>query len=238
MALTGKVAIVTGGTGGLGAAVVKTLLDAGAAVAVPHRKADDLPKLRDSLGLTAESPLSGAIVDLTDEAAVAAYYDSVAQTYGGIDMLVNVAGGFGGGEPVHKTSWSLWQQQLDINLKTTVLSCQSAVPHMLQRGGGAIVNVATRTATQPGANLAAYAASKRAVLQLTEALAAELRDQLITVNSILPSVIDTPANRASNPKAKHETWVAPEDIARVVLFLLGPDARIISGAHIPVYGRA
>jgi NAD(P)-dependent dehydrogenase (short-subunit alcohol dehydrogenase family) len=104
--------------------------------------------------------------------------------------------------------------------------------------GGAIVNVGTRTATQPGANLAAYAASKRAVLQLTEALAEELRDEAITVNSILPSVIDTPANRASMPKADHSRWVQPEAIARVVRFLVGPDARIISGAHIPVYGRA
>ncbi|HJZ50538.1 MAG TPA: SDR family oxidoreductase, partial [Roseiflexaceae bacterium] len=119
----------------------------------------------------------------------------------------------------------------------TVLSCQAAVPHMLARGG-AIVNVGTRTATQPGAKLAAYAASKRAVTQLTEALAAELRDQNITANLILPSTIDTPENRKNDPTAKGGRWVKPEEIAQVILFLVGPDARIISGAAIPVYGRA
>ncbi len=133
---------------------------------------------------------------------------------------------------------SLWQTQLDLNLKTTVLSCKAAVPHMLARGGGAIVNVGTRTATQPGANLAAYAASKRAVIQLTEALAAELRDHRITANIIMPSTIDTPANRKGDPTAGGGRWVKPDEIARVILFLAGPDARIISGATIPVYGRA
>jgi NAD(P)-dependent dehydrogenase (short-subunit alcohol dehydrogenase family) len=152
--------------------------------------------------------------------------------------LVNLAGGFGGGAPVHDTPWALWQQQLDLNLKTAVLSAAAAVPHLLARGGGAIVNVGTRTATQPAANLAAYAASKRAVLQLTEALAAELRERNVTANAILPSVIDTPANRQGNPGGSYDRWVKPEEIARVVLFLVGPDARVISGAAIPVYGRA
>ena len=103
---------------------------------------------------------------------------------------------------MHETPWSLWQQQLDVNLKTAVLSCAAAVPHLLARGGGAIVNVGTRTATQPAAHLAAYAASKRAVLQLTEALAAELRDGNVTANAILPSVIDTAANRRGNPERR------------------------------------
>ncbi|MCU0493008.1 MAG: SDR family NAD(P)-dependent oxidoreductase [Chloroflexaceae bacterium] len=233
-----NVAIVTGGAGALGGAVVQALLVAGATVVVPHQHPNDLEQLRARLGLAADAALHGAVVDLTDEDALTAYYASVAQIHGGIDMLVNIAGGFAGGEPVHKTPWSLWQGQLDINLKTTVLSCHAAVPHMLARGGGAIVNVGTRTATQSASHLAAYAASKRAVLQLTEALAAELRDQNITANAILPSVIDTPANRAGDPNADHSRWVAPEAIARVILFLLGPDSRIISGAHIPVYGRA
>ena len=139
---------------------------------------------------------------------------------------------------MHETPWSVWQAQLDINLKTAVLSCAAAVPHMLTRGGGAIVNVGTRTATQPAAQLAAYAASKRAVLQLTEALAAELRDGNVTANSILPSVIDTAANRRGNPDSDYSRWVKPEEIARVILFLVGPDARVISGAAVPVYGGA
>jgi NAD(P)-dependent dehydrogenase (short-subunit alcohol dehydrogenase family) len=237
MTLSGKVAIVTGGTGGLGEAVVKLLLAEGAAVDVPHRQAGDLDQLRERIGLGAAAALGGATLDLTDEGAVGAYYQQVAARHGAIHLLVNIAGGFGGGEPVHKTGWALWQQQLDMNLKTTVLSCQAAIPHMLA-AGGAIVNVSTRTATQPGANLAAYAASKRAVLQLTEALAAELRDYAITANAILPSIIDTPANRAAMPKADYSKWVTPEQIARVVRFLVGPDATIISGAAVPVYGRA
>jgi NAD(P)-dependent dehydrogenase (short-subunit alcohol dehydrogenase family) len=236
--LDDKTAIVTGGAGALGGAVVKTLLEAGAAVVVPYQFEGDLEKLRDRAGLPASASLQGTRLDLTDEAAVAHYYADIARPRGGVDILVNLAGGFGGGKPVHETPWSLWQQQLELNLKTAVLSCAATVPHMLARGGGAIVNVGTRTATQPAAHLAAYAASKRAVLQLTEALAAELRDRNVTANAILPSVIDTPANRHNSPREDWSRWVKPEEIAKVILFLVGPDARVISGAAIPVYGRA
>jgi NAD(P)-dependent dehydrogenase (short-subunit alcohol dehydrogenase family) len=238
MLLTNKIAIVTGGTGGLGGGVVRTLLDAGASVDVPHRKEGELNTLRDRERITPDAPLSGGLLDLTDEAAVTNYYQQVAAHHGGLDILVNIAGGFGGGKPAHETPWSVWQKQLDINLKTAVLSSSQAVPHMLARGGGAIVNVGTRPATQAGAKLSAYAASKRAVLQLTEAMAAELREHMITVNSVLPSVIDTPTNRQFNPDTDYSRWVTPETIARVILFLVGPDARAISGAHLPVYGRA
>lgn len=237
MTLTGKVAVVTGGGGALGGAVVQALLGAGAAVAVPFHKPGDLEALRERLALVPAAPLSGELLDLTDEVAVAPFFARVASTLGGPDILVNLAGGFGGGKPVHESAWSLWQRQLDLNLKTTVLACAAATPQMIARGGGSIINVGSRTATQPGPRFAAYAAAKRAVLQLTEALAAELRDHNIIANTILPSTIDTPANRASMPKADQGNWVAPEAIARVVLFLAGPDARIISGAHIPVYGR-
>jgi NAD(P)-dependent dehydrogenase (short-subunit alcohol dehydrogenase family) len=237
MSLAGKIAIVTGGTGALGAAVAALLLADGALVAVPHKRDGDLDVLRARFQLAPDAALSGAVVDLTDETTVGAYYRALAAEHGRLDILVNVAGGFDGGKLVHESDWSIWQQQIDLNLKTAVLSCQAAIPHMLGHGG-AIANVSTRTATQPGARLAAYAASKRAVLQLTEALAEELRDNNITVNAILPSVIDTPFNRAAMPKADHSRWVQPEAIARVVRFLVGPDARVISGAHIPVYGRA
>jgi NAD(P)-dependent dehydrogenase (short-subunit alcohol dehydrogenase family) len=237
-ALENKVAIVTGASAALTAAIAPDLLDAGAAVVVTYRHESDLAKLREQAGIAPEAKLSGIVLDLTNEEAVARAYAGIAEQHGGIDILVNVAGGYGGGKPVHETPWSLWQQHLDLNLKTAVLSCQAAVPHMLTRGGGAIVNVGTRTATQPAAKLAAYAASKRAVTQLTEALAAELRDQNITANLILPSTIDTPENRKNDPTAKDGRWVKPEDIARVILFLVGPDARIISGASIPVYGKA
>ena len=238
MRLDGKSAIVTGGTGGLGAAVVAALLAAGSRVAVPFRKAGELERLRESAGLRDEAPLSGVLIDLADETATLDYFESVAEDRGGLDILVNAAGGFAGGKPAHETPWSTWQQQLDVNLKTAVIASRAAAIPMLRRGGGAIVNVSSRPATQDGKNLAAYAAAKRAVLQLTEAMAAELSDGGVTVNAVLPSVIDTPANRAAMPKADFSRWVKPEEIARVILFLVGPDARIVSGAHIPVYGRA
>ncbi|WP_322511527.1 SDR family NAD(P)-dependent oxidoreductase [Chloroflexus sp.] len=233
MDLAGKIAIVTGGTGGLGVAVVERLIAAGATAITPYVNETAFQALREHC-----PTVIGAHVDLTDEAATKAAYDTIAATHGGIDILINAAGGFAGGEPVHQTSWSLWQSQLDINLKTTVISCAAAIPHMLARGSGAIVNVSSRTATQTGANLAAYAAAKRAVLQLTEALAAELRPHDITVNAVLPSVIDTPTNRAAMPNANYERWVKPSEIAAVIHFLVGPEARIISGAAIPVYGKA
>jgi NAD(P)-dependent dehydrogenase (short-subunit alcohol dehydrogenase family) len=236
--LDGKVAIVTGATAPLSAALIPAFLGAGSSVVVTYRREGDVERLRERAGIAADAKLSGIAVDLTDEEGVTRAYAALAQQHGGVDILVNVAGSFAGGEPVHQTPWSLWQQQLDLNLKTAVISCKAAVPHMLARGGGAIVNVGTRTATQPGANLAAYAASKRAVIQLTEALAAELRDQNITANIILPSVIDTPENRHGDPTAGGGRWVKPEQIAQVILFLASPGGRIISGSAIPVYGRA
>ncbi len=232
--LNGKIALVTGGAGALGSAVVETLLGAGATVVVPQRGAEQPPDLRQRLTPSAAQRLAGISLDLRDESAVQATYRRVAAEYGGIDLLINLAGGFAGGSPVHQSSWELWQDQLDKNLKTTVLSCAAAVPHMIERGGGAIVNVAARSATRDGANVAAYAAAKRAVMQLTEALASELRDAAITANTILPGIIDTPANRRSMPNADFSRWIAPSAIARVILFLVGPDARIISGAHLPV----
>ncbi len=237
MMLSGRTAVVTGGAGGLGRAVVQALLAEGARVAVPFRKAEDLDALRRTPGIDPSAPLSGAALDLTDERAVLAFFENVARA-SGLDILVNAAGGFAGGKAAHETPWSVWQQQLDVNLKTAVLASRAAVLQMLPRGGGAIVNVSSRPATQDGKNLAAYAAAKRAVLQLTEAMAAELSEPGITVNAILPSIIDTPANRAAMPTADFARWPKPEQIARVILFLAGPDARLISGAHLPVYGRA
>jgi NAD(P)-dependent dehydrogenase (short-subunit alcohol dehydrogenase family) len=235
--LDSKRAIITGGAGALGSAVVATLLAEGASVFVPVHQTGDIEKLRARLGLADDAPLSGAFLDLTDVTAVQQTYAGVAASQGGIDILVNAAGGFAGGKPVHETDWEVWQQQLDMNLKTVVASCHGAIPHMLGRGG-AIINVSSRTATQAGGKLAAYASAKRAILQLTEALADELREHDITVNAVLPSTIDTPANRAAMPKANQAKWVKPEAIARVILFLAGPDARIISGAAVPVYGKA
>jgi NAD(P)-dependent dehydrogenase (short-subunit alcohol dehydrogenase family) len=236
--LDGKTAVVTGGTGGLGAAIVTSLLQAGARVAVPFRKAGELEKLRQAAAIPGEAPVWGSLVDVADDSAVAGFYESTAEDRGGLHILVNAAGSFEGGKPAHETGWEVWQRQLDSNLKTAVVSSRAAVPHMLRSGGGAIVNVSSRPATESGKNLAAYAAAKRALLALTDAMAAELVEENVTVNAILPSTIDTPANRKAMPGADFSRWVRPGEIARVVLFLVGPDARIISGAHVPVYGRS
>jgi NAD(P)-dependent dehydrogenase (short-subunit alcohol dehydrogenase family) len=236
--LDGRTAVVTGGTGGLGAAVVEALLSAGARVAVPFRKPGELERLRQSSGISGDAPLWGSLVDVTDEGAVAEFYESVAEDRGGLQVVVNAAGSFEGGSPAHETAWEVWQRQLDSNLKTAVVSSRAAVPRMLRSGGGAIVNVSSRPALQSGRNLSAYAAAKRAVLALTDAMAAELVEKNVTVNAVLPSTIDTPANRRAMPDADFGKWVKPAEIARVILFLVGPDARIVSGAHLPVYGRS
>jgi NAD(P)-dependent dehydrogenase (short-subunit alcohol dehydrogenase family) len=153
--------------------------------------------------------------------------------------LAAAAGGFGGGAPVHETELATWREQYEVNLLTAFLSCRAAIPHLLEGGnGGAIVTVASRPALHGAPYIAAYSVAKGGVLHLTEALAGELKASDITVNAILPSTIDTPANRADNPDADYSTWVAPAAIAAVVRWLLGPDARIISGAAIPVYGKA
>jgi NAD(P)-dependent dehydrogenase (short-subunit alcohol dehydrogenase family) len=238
MTLSEKSAVVTGGTGVLGRAVVAALLAEGTRVAVPFRRPGDLDLLRKSIGIGPDEPLSGALLDLTDEPSVIDWFETVAEDRGGPDILVNTAGGFSGGSPVHETPWSVWQQQMDLNLKTAVLASRAAAPHLIRRGGGAIVNVSSRPATLDGKNLGAYAASKRAVLALTEAMAAELLESRVTVNAILPSTIDTEENRKAMPKADYTKWPKAEEIARVILFLVGPDARLISGARVPVYGRA
>jgi len=237
MSLSGMQAVVTGGTGALGGAVVEAFLGAGVRVAVPFRRPGELEELRKTRGLGGGSDLSGTILDLTDETSVLDWFESVAEDRGGLDVLVNAAGGFAGGQPAHESAWSLWQQQFDVNLKTAVLASRGAAREMVKRGRGAIVNVSSRPAVQDGKNVAAYAASKRAVLALTDAMAAELRDSGVTVNAVLPSTIDTEANRRASPRADFSKWVKPEEIARVILFLAGPDARIVSGAHVPVFGR-
>jgi NAD(P)-dependent dehydrogenase (short-subunit alcohol dehydrogenase family) len=238
MPLTDVLAVVTGGTGALGSAIVETLLAEGARVAVPFRRPGELERLRKSRGIGSDAPLTGALLDLTDETGVLDWFTSVAEDRGDLEILVNAAGGFGGGRPVHETPWSTWQEQLDRNLKTAVLASRGAAREMVKRGRGAIVNVSSRPAVQDGKNLAAYAASKRALLAVTDAMSAELRDSGVTVNAVLPSVIDTEANRKGSPRADFTRWVKPEEIARVILFLVGPDARVVSGAHLPVYGRA
>jgi NAD(P)-dependent dehydrogenase (short-subunit alcohol dehydrogenase family) len=223
-------AIVTGGTGGLGVAVVERLLSAGWHVVVPwvaERELERLPA-RDGLDLVH--------ADLLAAPDVAA----VADAAGGMPLrgLVNLVGGFAAGGRVHETPIEDFERQFQLNLRPTYLMTQAVLPRMLEAGSGSIVCVGTRAALEPFPGAAGYISSKAAVIAFARAVAREYRDDAIRCNAVLPSVIDTPANRQAMPDADFSRWVEPQQIASVVAHLLSDESGVISGAAIPVYGRA
>jgi len=227
MQLEGQVVAITGAFGALGSAVVRTALAEGAQVAAIDRA----PSPR--------SPLEGAAlfgdVDLSGDAGARAAVDAILARFGRLDALVNIAGGFRW-EPLADGSLDSWNAMYELNLRTAVAACRAALPH-LPSGRGRIVNIGAAGAQKAGAGMGAYAASKAGVARLTEALAEELKDRGITVNAVLPSIIDTPANRADMPKADFTRWVQPEQLADVIVFLLSARAQAITGALLPVTGR-
>jgi NAD(P)-dependent dehydrogenase (short-subunit alcohol dehydrogenase family) len=224
-----RTVIVTGGTGGLGAAVTHALLDGGWRVVVPWYAERELERVRE------HDRLELVQADLTDAASVA----QVASAAGDdLRALVNLVGGFAMGGRVHETPVEEFEAQLRLNLRPTYLMCAAAIPALLRARGGAIVCVSSRAAVRPFAGAAGYVTAKAAVLAFVDALHAEYRDDGIRANAIMPSTIDTPANRRSMPDADFDTWVKPEEIARVIAFLCADDARVTGGGHIPVYGRA
>jgi NAD(P)-dependent dehydrogenase (short-subunit alcohol dehydrogenase family) len=226
-------AIVTGGTGGLGSAVVARLLDDGWRVVVPWVVERELERVQEREGLELVQ------ADLFDVDAVA---DVVSLAAGEGDAplrgVVNLVGGFSMGDRVHETPIEEFEKQFRLNLRPTYLVISAAVPHLLSAGGGSIVCVGTRAAIQPFSGAAGYISSKAAVIAFAQAVAAEYKNDGIRCNVILPSVIDTPANRQSMPKADFEKWVKPAEIAGVISHLLSDASRPTSGAAIPVYGRA
>ena len=228
MSFNGKTIAVTGAFGILGTAVVQSLLAQGAAVAAIDRA--DAP--RDPASLGAASLHGG--VDLADAAAARAAFDAIAKAHGGLHGLVNIAGGFAW-EKVQGGSLETWDGQYQMNLRTAVAACQAALAHLPD--GGRIVNIGANGAVKAGAGMGAYAASKAGVMRLTEALAEELKDRGITVNALLPSILDTPANRKDMPDADFARWVQPAQLAAAIVFLLGDEAAAITGALIPVVGR-
>jgi NAD(P)-dependent dehydrogenase (short-subunit alcohol dehydrogenase family) len=217
-------AIVTGGTGGLGSAVVARLLEDGWRVVVPWVAEHELERLPE------HDRLEVIQADLFEPRAVAGVAAAgAADPQAPLRGLVNLVGGFAAGGRVHETPIEEFEAQFRLNLRPTYLMTQAVLGAMLAHGDGAIVCVGTRAAVQPFSGAAGYIASK---------VATEYRQDGIRCNAILPSVIDTPANRASMPDAKHERWVKPAEIAGVVAHLLSADARPTSGAAVPVYGRA
>jgi NAD(P)-dependent dehydrogenase (short-subunit alcohol dehydrogenase family) len=227
-------AIITGGTGGLGRAVVTRLLDDGWRVVAPWVVEAELA------GVERRDGLELIEADLFDQQAVAKVVAlAAADAQAPLRGVVNRVGGVAAGGRVHETAIDEFEQQFRLNLRPTYLVTAEAVRAFLpSRGSGSIVCVGTRAALQPFRGAAGYIASKAAVIAFAQAVAVEYRDDGIRCNAILPSVIDTPGNRASSPDADFEKWVKPEAIAGVIAYLLSDDSSPTSGAAIPVYGRA
>ena len=232
-----RVALITGGTGGLGQAVVEAFLAAGASVVATYVREAEADRVRAALG-DAAGRLVLERADVTDGGAVAALVARTVARWGSLDYLLNLVGGFSGGQPLWAVDEAALSRTLDLNLRSALLCCHAALPGMVARNFGRIVNVSSRSALRPTAGSAAYAVSKAAIVSLTEALAEDVRPYDVNVNCVLPSVIDTPANRRDLPGADVSGWVSPAQLARIMVWLTSPDAAPLNGAAIPVYARA
>ena len=227
-----RTVVITGAAGNLGRAVAEAFLARGANLVLVDLKNEALQRVFGA----GDSRRLLAAADLLDQAQLDAMAMQAVERFGRIDVLANLAGGFRMGEPVHATTDTTWKFLLDINAGTLLHAVRAVVPRMLAQGGGRIVNVGAYAAQKGAAQMGAYIAAKSAVIRLTETLAAELRDKRINVNCVLPTIIDTPENRAAMPDADPVRWVAPADLASVILFLASDDARAIHGAALPVTG--
>lgn len=226
--MTAKVVIITGGFGALGRVVARAALAEGYQVAALDFAAAPASGLDPRI-----LPLGG--LDLADPGQAAAAVAAVVERLGRIDALFNIAGGFRF-ETVEEGEVATWERMHRLNLLTAFNTSRAALPHLVAHGAGSIVNVGAGAALKAAAGMGAYAASKAGVHRLTEALAEEWKGRGLTVNAVLPSIIDTPANRADMPKADFTKWVPPADLAAVMLFLAGPGARSVTGALVPVVG--
>ncbi|HEY2928602.1 SDR family NAD(P)-dependent oxidoreductase [Piscinibacter sp.] len=227
-----KVVIVTGAFGALGRVVATSLARRGARLAL----VDASGTVPDALASEFVAHLLLPGIDLANHEATQAMVAQVVARYGALDAVVNIAGGFRW-ETVADGDPATWDTLFTMNLKTALHVCKASLPHLLDREGARIVNIGAGAAAKAAAGMGAYAASKAGVLRLTEALAEETKDRGLTVNAVLPGIIDTPANRRDMPQADFSRWVAPEALADVVAFLLSDAARAITGAGIPVMGR-
>jgi NAD(P)-dependent dehydrogenase (short-subunit alcohol dehydrogenase family) len=225
--------VVTGGTGGLGLGVCRVLQGAGRPLVVTWVVERERDRARDALGPDVELRQA----DVTDPGAVAglaAELDGGAGTW----AVAHLVGGYRDGDPVAELDLGAWDAQMELNVRAAAVVMRAFLPGMVRRGGGRVVAVSSRAALRPFAGASAYAASKAALIALVAAASEEVKHDGVTVNCLLPSVIDTPANRASQGDADHSRWVKPEEIGEVVRFLASPEASAVTGAAIPVYGRA
>jgi len=235
---TGRTVIVTGASGNLGAAVARAFAAGGANLVLVDRHLEALQRA----GFADDATHLLSVTDLLDQTQVSAMVQAAVAKFGGVHVLCNIAGGFRMGEAVHETSDATWNCLFDINARTLLHAARAVVPQMLAQSPdatgcrGKVINVGAFGAQRGGAQMGAYAASKAGVMRLTESMAAELREQGINVNAVLPTIIDTPQNRADMPGADPAKWVAPEALADVVLFLASDAARAVHGALVPVTG--
>jgi len=236
--LSGKVTVISGASGNLGAAVVARLNRENVKLALIDRHEDRIHETLQKLGIDPKNTLLG-MIDLTVKAEVDSFIDKVVATFGQVDIMVNTAGGYKPGKPVHETDEASWDSVIALNAKPAFLLSAAVARSMVAKGNkGRIINLAGKAGLSAFATGAAYGAGKAIVLRLTESMSAELIKRGITVNAVLPSTIDTPQNRANDPNADFSKWVAPDSIADVIAFLCSDAACDISGAAIPVYGRA
>ncbi len=236
ISFAGKVALVAGGTGGLGRAVSLAFLHEGATVAVPYHREPEFAALREAAGEHAGA-LEGQPLDVTDEAAVSRFVADLLARHGRLDAVVNTLGGYAGGIKLWELETKTFDTMLALNLRAGFVLARAVLPGLLKQGHGSLVNVAAKAAFDHGGGAAAYAASKAAAVAMMDSLAADTKGTGVRVNSILPSIIDTPANRQAMPDADFDAWPKPEDIANVILFLSSDAAITIHGAAVPVYGN-
>jgi NAD(P)-dependent dehydrogenase (short-subunit alcohol dehydrogenase family) len=226
--MPGRVVVVTGGAGGLGQGVTRLLAERGFRVVIPTPGAEWGAQAREAVGDVAEV----RDVDAGDPAAMGALADEL-EPWG----LVHLVGGYRDGDAVATLDLEGWDEQFALNARSTAVAMRAVLPGMVARGGGRVVAVSSRAALRPFAGAAAYAASKAAVIALVGAAAEEVKGHGVTVNCVVPSVIDTPANRAGQPEADASRWVAPRELGEVIAFLVSEGASGVTGAALPVYGR-
>ena len=229
----GQVVIVAGGTGALGSAVARAFIQEGANVAVTYRAPREYDDLQGSVAAD-RARLRGHQVDVTSEAEMSRLAAAIDAEFHRLDVLVNAAGGYSGGPKLWEIDSAVLERMLDLNLRSAFVTSRSVMPILLRQGRGCIVNVAAKAAVDQPGGAGAYVASKAAALAMMHSLAMDLKGTAIRVNSVLPSTIDTAANRRDMPRANFATWTKPEDIARVILFLCTEDARALNGTAIPV----
>jgi NAD(P)-dependent dehydrogenase (short-subunit alcohol dehydrogenase family) len=232
----GKSVLVAGGTGGLGRAVSLGFLDEGASVVVTYRDQKEFDVLESAV--TEKSLLEGYNADLTDEAAVQQLIARILADHRGLDAVVNAVGAYAGGVPLWELESKVFDRMMALNLRSGFILARAVAPEMLKQRSGVIINIASKAAFDHAAGAAVYVASKAAAVAMMDSLAADLNGTGVRVNSVLPSIIDTEANRKAMPGADFAQWPKPENIARVILFLCSDDAKLIHGAAVPVYGNS